>query len=46
MTIFSKIIKNVVEESAKVLVAREKHVAMIVFSVIAEGHVLIEGVPG
>ncbi|MEM2008066.1 MAG: MoxR family ATPase [Ignisphaera sp.] len=46
MTIFSKIIKNVVEESAKVLVAREKHVTMIVFSVIAEGHVLIEGVPG
>ncbi|MCC6016579.1 MAG: AAA family ATPase [Desulfurococcaceae archaeon] len=46
MTRLSKIVEFVVSEASKVLVARENHVKLLVFSVIAEGHVLIEGVPG
>jgi len=46
MTYFNKIIESTVLEASKVLVARENHVKLLVFSIIAEGHVLIEGVPG
>jgi len=43
---FSRIVDGVVEESSKVLVGRQKYVELITFSIILEGHVLIEGIPG
>ncbi|MEM0347251.1 MAG: MoxR family ATPase [Zestosphaera sp.] len=36
----------VIEKSAKVLVEKENEVRLIIASILAEGHVLIEGVPG
>ncbi|MEM1526592.1 MAG: MoxR family ATPase [Ignisphaera sp.] len=46
MTTLSKIINKAVDEASNVLVGREKHITMLIFAVVAEGHVLIEGVPG
>ncbi|MEM3974238.1 MAG: AAA family ATPase [Ignisphaera sp.] len=46
VTTFSKIVQRVVEESSKVLVDRSSYVELITFSIIFEGHVLIEGIPG
>jgi MoxR-like ATPase len=46
LSVFSRVVKSVVEESSKVLVDRQRYVELITFSVILEGHVLIEGVPG
>ncbi|MEM1645760.1 MAG: MoxR family ATPase [Ignisphaera sp.] len=46
MTALSKVINKVVDEASNVLVGREKHITMLVFAIVAEGHVLIEGVPG
>jgi MoxR-like ATPase len=43
---FSRIVDGVVEESSKVLVGRQKYVELITFSIILEGHILIEGIPG
>jgi len=42
----SRVVESVVEEPSKVLVDRQRYVELITFSVILEGHVLIEGVPG
>ncbi|MEM2040096.1 MAG: AAA family ATPase, partial [Zestosphaera sp.] len=36
----------VIEKSAEVLVEKENEVRLIIASILAEGHVLIEGVPG
>jgi MoxR-like ATPase len=46
MSVFNRIVERVVEESSKVLVDRQRHVELITFAVILEGHVLIEGIPG
>ncbi len=46
MTVFSRVVQRVVEESSKVLVDRVSYVELITFSIIFEGHVLIEGIPG
>lgn len=46
MTVFYRILSRVVEESTRVLVNREEHVKLILFTVVADGHALIEGVPG
>ncbi|MEM1529220.1 MAG: AAA family ATPase [Desulfurococcaceae archaeon] len=46
MTRFSSIVEKVVEESSKILVGRENDVKLILFAVFAEGHALIEGMPG
>lgn len=46
MTHLSKVVDAVISEASKVLVAREEHVKLLLFSIFAEGHVLIEGVPG
>ncbi|ADM28286.1 ATPase associated with various cellular activities AAA_3 [Ignisphaera aggregans DSM 17230] len=45
-TKLGSIVSKVVEEASKILVSRETHVMLLLLSMIAEGHVLIEGVPG
>ncbi len=46
MSTFYKILIRVIEESARVLVNREEYVKLILFTIVANGHALIEGVPG
>ncbi len=46
MAILQRIVERVVEESSKVLVAREKDVELIILTIVANGHALIEGIPG
>jgi len=46
MTYLSRIVEKIVGEASKVLVARESHVKLLLLAIFAEGHVLIEGVPG
>ncbi|MEM1801334.1 MAG: MoxR family ATPase [Desulfurococcaceae archaeon] len=46
MTRLRDIVEKVREESSKVLVGREKDVKLILFAVFAEGHALVEGIPG
>jgi len=46
LSVFSRVVESVVEESSKVLVDRQRYVELITFSIILEGHVLIEGIPG
>uniref|UniRef100_A0A7C5YZ90 MoxR family ATPase n=1 Tax=Ignisphaera aggregans TaxID=334771 RepID=A0A7C5YZ90_9CREN len=46
MSVFYKVLSRVIEESSKVLVNREEHVKLIIFTIIAGSHALIEGIPG
>jgi MoxR-like ATPase len=46
MPVFYKVLSKVIEESSKVLVNREEHVKLIIFTIIAGSHALIEGIPG
>ncbi|OYT56300.1 MAG: magnesium chelatase, partial [Desulfurococcales archaeon ex4484_217_2] len=46
MTKFSEIMRKVLEKSSSIVVERENEVKFIVASMIAEGHILLEGVPG
>ncbi|MCS7111801.1 MAG: MoxR family ATPase [Ignisphaera sp.] len=46
MSTFYKILTKIIEESTRVLVNREDHVKLIVFTIVAGGHALIEGIPG
>jgi len=43
---FSEIMRKVLEKSSSIVVERENEVKFIVASMIAEGHILLEGVPG
>ncbi len=46
LTKFSEIMRKVLEKSSSIVVERENEVKFIVASMIAEGHILLEGVPG
>lgn len=46
MSAFYRILTRIVEESTRVLVNREDHVKLVLFTIVAGGHALIEGVPG
>ncbi|MGB9728960.1 MAG: AAA family ATPase [Thermoprotei archaeon] len=41
-----KIFSDMIDESSKILVEREREMKFIIASMIADGHVLLEGVPG
>ncbi len=46
MTLTASLIDRVVRESSKVLVGREREVKLLMIAIIADGHALVEGVPG
>ncbi len=43
---YSKVIEKIKEEVAKIVVGQQKPVEDILCSIIADGHVLVEGIPG
>ena len=45
-TEYSKIISNVIEEIKKNIVGQDEVIRKIIISIIADGHVLLESVPG
>jgi len=45
-TKYSKIISNVMKESQKNIVGQEEVIKKIIISIISDGHVLLESVPG
>lgn len=46
LTLFSEKIERLRQEIAKVIVRQDEAIELVLTSILANGHVLIEGVPG